>query len=91
MFGGMTISLIFPKLIRSVARDGILNFLLGRDIMPHRFHLTTQGKPAVLNGQLAKPATDCPSYPKLSIDPAFRGDEMGRQFRTTEPPPLKLQ
>jgi hypothetical protein len=29
MFGGLTISLILPKLIRSVARDGILNFLLG--------------------------------------------------------------
>jgi hypothetical protein len=29
MFGGMTISLIFPKLIRSVTRDGILIFLSG--------------------------------------------------------------
>jgi hypothetical protein len=29
MFGGTMISLILPKLIRSVARDGILNFLLG--------------------------------------------------------------
>jgi hypothetical protein len=29
MFGGLTISLILPKLIRSVARDGIFNFLLG--------------------------------------------------------------
>jgi hypothetical protein len=30
MFGGATISLILPKLIRSVARDGIYNFLFGR-------------------------------------------------------------
>jgi hypothetical protein len=29
MFGGTTISLILPKLIRSVARDGILTFWFG--------------------------------------------------------------
>jgi len=39
-----------------------LAFFLWRDNSPHRnFHLTTQGKPAVFNGQLAKPATDCPT------------------------------
>jgi hypothetical protein len=75
-----------------VARDGIFYFLLGAATTPRQiFHLTTQGKPAAFNGQLAKPATDCPTNSKLSIFPAFRGDEMGRQSRTTEPPPLKLQ
>jgi hypothetical protein len=59
MFGGMTISLILPKLIRSVARDGIFGFLcLVQQHVAPEFHLTTQGKPAVLNGQLAKPTTE---------------------------------
>jgi hypothetical protein len=58
MFGGMTISLILPKLIRSVARDGIFYFLLGTATRRTIFHLTTQGKPVVINDQLAKPATD---------------------------------
>jgi hypothetical protein len=59
MFGGTMISLILPKLIRSVARDGIFGFLLGHGNMPGRnFYLTTQGKPAAFNGQLAKPATE---------------------------------
>jgi hypothetical protein len=31
------------------------------------FHLTTQGKPAVFNGQLAKPATDLCYQSKIKI------------------------
>src|SRR5665213_2626712 len=36
MFGGTTISLILPKLIRSVTRDGILIFLSRAATAPHR-------------------------------------------------------
>jgi hypothetical protein len=61
MFGGVTISLILPKLIRSVARDGILYFLLGTATRRTILHLTTQGKPAAFNGQLATTATECPT------------------------------
>jgi hypothetical protein len=51
MFGGLTISLILPKLIRSVARDGIFNFLLGAFLRRTGFfHSTTQSKPAAIRG-----------------------------------------
>jgi hypothetical protein len=85
MFGGMTISLILPKLIRSVARDGILYFLLGTATRRTIFHLTTQGKPVVFNDQLAASATECPTslnyYPNY---PAFSG--MKRGDGNTPPP-----
>jgi hypothetical protein len=71
MFGGTMISLILPKLIRSVARDGIFGFLCMERLSPRRnFYLTTQGKPAAFNGQLAKPATECSTRIKLSNCPA---------------------
>jgi hypothetical protein len=58
MFGGTTISLILPKLIRSVALDGIWTFWLGTATAPRRkFYLTTQGKGAAFNGELAKTKT----------------------------------
>jgi hypothetical protein len=52
MFGGVTISLILPKLIRSITRDGIWTFLFGpatrrADIL----HSTAQGKRTVFNGE----------------------------------------
>jgi hypothetical protein len=58
MFGGTMISLILPKLIRSVIRDGIWTFSFGRqqrraDIS----YSTTQGKRAAFNGCL--PKTNC--------------------------------
>jgi hypothetical protein len=49
MFGGETISLILPKLIRSVVRDGIWIFNLAGKI-PGHFNSTTQGKTAAFNG-----------------------------------------
>src|SRR5579859_1466282 len=60
MFGGTTISLILPKLIRSVARDGIWTFLSGTANIaaPLFSHLTTQGKRAAFNGCLPKLNTD---------------------------------
>jgi hypothetical protein len=51
MFGGTTISLILPKLIRSVIRDGIWTFSFGRQ--PRRADIsysTTQGKRTAFNG-----------------------------------------
>jgi hypothetical protein len=37
-----------------------LAFSVWSGITPRRnFYLTTQGKPAAFNGQLAKPATEC--------------------------------
>jgi hypothetical protein len=84
MFGGAMISLILPKLIRSVARDGILisSFwpsggippLLYSPRPPPKAHLclTTQGKPAAFNGQLAKPAIYSSTKLKIvNFCPAF--------------------
>src|SRR5262252_3744176 len=87
MFGGATISLILPKLIRSVARDGIFSFLFFGAANPPRrnFHLTTQGKPAVFHGQLANTQPKCTTNLKLSKGPAFRGDKMGRRQHAAAP------
>jgi hypothetical protein len=76
MFGGTTISLILPKLIRSVIRDGIWTFSFGRqqrrtDIS----YSTTQGKLAAFNGPLAKP--NCCLFP-LVIYEIFRPQNRGK-------------
>jgi hypothetical protein len=47
MFGGETISLILPKLIRSVVRDDIWIFSSPEKFTGH--YSTTQGKPAAFN------------------------------------------
>jgi hypothetical protein len=39
MFGGTTISLILPKLIRSVARDGIWAFWFGWQLCQPQFSI----------------------------------------------------
>ena len=54
------ISLILPKLIRSVARDGIFGFLLGTATRRTEIvYSTTQGKPAAFkHGQLANPISN---------------------------------
>jgi hypothetical protein len=52
MFGGVTISLILPKLIRSVTRDGIWTFFLARQLRrADILHSTAQGKCAVFDGE----------------------------------------
>src|SRR4249919_3830412 len=57
-FGGVMISLILPKLIRSVARDDIWTFATGRPRGPHRLcYSTTQGKTAAFNCELANSRT----------------------------------
>jgi len=56
MFGGTTISLILPKLIRSVIRDGIGTFRFGRQ--PRQADIscsTTQGRRTAFNGRPAEP------------------------------------
>jgi hypothetical protein len=60
MFGGMTISLILPKLIRSVTRDGIFIFLsvARQQRRTGNYYLTTQGKPVAFSDKLATPTTD---------------------------------
>jgi hypothetical protein len=60
MFGGTTISLILPKLIRSVTRDGIWTFWFDTATAPCRYiYLTTHGKPAAFNGKPAKTTDIC--------------------------------
>jgi hypothetical protein len=54
MFGGATISLILPKLIRSVARDGIYNFCLAGN-PPAVFSINDTRQAAAFNGRLPKP------------------------------------
>jgi hypothetical protein len=58
MFGGATISLILPKLIRSVARDGICNLFVWPATRRLFSQSTTQGKPAVFNGKPTGLLTD---------------------------------
>jgi hypothetical protein len=59
MFGGATISLILPKLIRSVARDGIFGFLfVARHLAAPKFSLNDTRQARRINGQLAKTATE---------------------------------
>src|ERR1700749_1875501 len=55
-FGGAMISLILPKLIRSaVARDGMFTFSQCPACAgPFIFNLTTQGKSAAFDSELAK-------------------------------------
>src|SRR5476651_554022 len=57
MFGGTTISLILPKLILSVARDGILTFYFQQCENRTAIKLTTQGKSAAFNDEFAKTKT----------------------------------
>jgi len=57
MFGGTTISLILPKLILSVARDGILTFYFQQCENRTAIKLTTLGKHAAFNDELAKTQT----------------------------------
>src|ERR1700679_2198878 len=58
MFGGTTISLILPKLILSVARDGILTFYFQQCENRTAIKLTTQGKSAAFNDEFAKTKTN---------------------------------
>jgi hypothetical protein len=79
MFGGTTISLILPKLMRSVIRDGIGTFWFGRqqrraDIS----YSTTQGKRAAFNGLLAK--SNCCFF-LLVMDENFRPQNRGKGRR----------
>jgi hypothetical protein len=56
MFGGTTISLILPKLIRSIIRDGIGTFRFGRQLRQADIsYSTTQGRRTAFNGRPAKP------------------------------------
>jgi hypothetical protein len=60
MFGGVTISLILPKLILSVTRDGIWTFLFGPATAPRR-HSSFNGTRQVRRIQrrnLPEPQTD---------------------------------
>jgi hypothetical protein len=61
MFGGTTISLILPKLIRSVIRDGIGTFSFGRQQRRADISCsTTQGKCAAFNAaRLPNQTTVC--------------------------------
>ena len=43
------------------SRWHFITFLLGTATRRTNFHLTTQGKPAAFNGQLATTATECPT------------------------------
>jgi len=88
MFGGAMISLILPKLIRSVARDGIFGFLLGTATRRTEIvYSTTQGKPAAFKRPACQPATSYYSTDskiiKLSrISRVEKGDGL-------KPPPKK--
>ena len=54
--GGATISLILPKLIRSVARDGILDlyWMAGHQAEPFSLQQTTGGKNPALNSDIRR-------------------------------------
>src|ERR1700742_4823058 len=91
MFGGTTISLILPKLIRSVTRDGILfSFRGGNYAALAIIKLTTRGKPAAFKRQTCHKQTFyrlC--YIKLqqnSLYPVETGTGRRLRFRGTTAP-----
>src|SRR6478609_9050378 len=80
------ISLILPKLIRSVARDGIWTFSCPVTQPDDIFYSTTQGKAAMFNRELAKPRNPDPLEIPLELDCKYklgtgpkRGDALSRR------------
>jgi hypothetical protein len=74
MFGGATISLILPKLIRSVARDGIFSFLfVAQQRTAPKFSLNDTRQARRISGQLATPTTEM--YYQFKI---VKGSRFGR-------------
>jgi hypothetical protein len=71
-FGGAMISLILPKLIRSLARDGIVFSSLAGTCRPLVLFVTTQSKRPAFAGNLpnSKPKFRCYSIRKFLLSAA---------------------
>jgi hypothetical protein len=86
MFGGTTISLILPKLILSVARDGILTFYFQQCENRTAIKLTTQGKSAAFNDEPAKTKT---KFSVCELIKKFK-ERPGEKTRRGSPDKLRL-
>src|SRR5476651_2018276 len=86
MFGGTTISLILPKLILSVARDGILTFYFQQCENRIAIKLTTQGKSAAFNDEFAKTKTN---FSVCELIKNFK-ERPGEKIRRSRPDKLRL-